>query len=113
MSYLEFNYLVQHAKAVVTDSGGVSEETTILNVPCMTLRERTERPETCRQGSNELVGTSRKRIQAAFDRLFDQGWKTAVAPDRWDGRTAERIVDIISNVCFSENNSPAREQLYI
>src|SRR3546814_6839855 len=56
LGYLEFNYLVQHAKAVVTDSGGITEETTVMGVPCMTLRDSTERPETCTVGTNELMG---------------------------------------------------------
>lgn len=70
MSYLEFNYLVQHAKAVITDSGGITEETTVMGVPCMTLRDSTERPETCLTGTNELLGTSPAALRPAMERLF-------------------------------------------
>ena len=66
LGYLEFNYLVQYAKAVVTDSGGITEETTVMNVPCMTLRNNTERPETCEIGTNELLGTDPKAISAGI-----------------------------------------------
>src|SRR5690606_14890179 len=65
LSYLEFNYLVKHAKAVITDSGGITEETTVMNIPCMTLRDNTERPETCTMGTNELLGTDPKAIKPA------------------------------------------------
>ena len=90
--YLEFNYLVRHAKAVITDSGGVTEETTVLGVPCLTLRNSTERPETVSQGTNELIGTNPNAIQPALDRLFTGQWKTGSIPDKWDGQTGKRIV---------------------
>jgi len=90
--YLEFNYLVRHAKAVITDSGGVTEETTVLGVPCLTLRNSTERPETVSQGTNELIGTNPNAIQPALDRLFAGQWKTGSIPDKWDGQTGKRIV---------------------
>jgi len=96
--YLEFNYLVRHAKAVITDSGGISEETTVLGVPCMTLRDTTERPETVTLGTNEVLGTEPMRLADAFDRLFDKGWKKGTVPDRWDGRAAERIVAALEKV---------------
>ena len=66
--YLEFNYLVQHAKAVITDSGGVTEETTVMGVPCMTMRDTTERPETVTIGTNELIGTDPDRLAPALER---------------------------------------------
>ncbi|NBT42122.1 MAG: UDP-N-acetylglucosamine 2-epimerase (non-hydrolyzing), partial [Alphaproteobacteria bacterium] len=87
--YLEFNYLVRHAKAVITDSGGVTEETTVLGVPCLTLRNSTERPETVSQGTNELIGTNPNAIQPALDRLFAGQWKTGSIPDKWDGQTGK------------------------
>jgi len=68
--YLEFNYLVKHAKAVITDSGGITEETTVMGVPCMTLRDSTERPETVTIGTNELLGTDPDALEPAMDKLF-------------------------------------------
>lgn len=93
LSYLEFNYLVEQAKVVVTDSGGVTEETTVMNVPCMTLRDNTERPETITQGTNELLGTDPKSIAPAFSLLFSGNWKKTSIPELWDGKTAPRIVN--------------------
>ena len=93
--YLEFNYLVQHARAVITDSGGVTEETTVMGVPCMTLRTTTERPETVTMGTNELLGIDPSAVRPALDRLFDVGWKRGTIPPLWDGRAGERIVDVI------------------
>jgi UDP-N-acetylglucosamine 2-epimerase (non-hydrolysing) len=90
--YLEFNYLVRHAKAVITDSGGITEETTVMGVPCMTLRDNTERPETVEIGTNELIGTNPAALKPALDRLFDGRWKKGAIPELWDGRTSERIV---------------------
>jgi len=90
--YLEFNYLVKHAKAVITDSGGITEEATVMGVPCMTLRDSTERPETVLVGSNELLGTDPRRIPPALERLFDGRWKQSTIPPLWDGHAGERIV---------------------
>ena len=95
LGYLEFNYLVQHSKAVITDSGGITEETTVMHIPCMTLRANTERPETCVIGTNELLGTSPSAIAPAFEKLFAGNWKSGSIPPWWDGKTAERIVDIL------------------
>ena len=96
MGYLEFNYLVKNAKAVITDSGGITEETTVLNVPCITLRDNTERPETITIGSNELIGTNPKTIKPALDKLFSGNWKKSGIPELWDGKAAERIVGHLS-----------------
>ncbi len=93
MTYLEFNYLVKYALAVITDSGGITEETTVMGVPCMTLRDNTERPETIEIGTNELLGTSPEAIPPAFDKLFSGKWKKGGTPPLWDGKSAERIVD--------------------
>jgi UDP-N-acetylglucosamine 2-epimerase (non-hydrolysing) len=90
--YLEFNYLVQHAKAVITDSGGVTEETTVMGVPCMTLRNSTERPETVTMGTNELLGIDPAALAPAFEKLFAGQWKKGSIPPLWDGKTGERIV---------------------
>jgi UDP-N-acetylglucosamine 2-epimerase (non-hydrolysing) len=95
MSYLEFNYLVEKAKAVVTDSGGITEETTVLGVPCMTLRDNTERPETVTEGTNELIGTNPKAIKPAMEILFSDKWKKGNIPQFWDGKTAERIIEVL------------------
>ncbi len=95
MGYLEFNYLVKHAKAVITDSGGITEETTVMGVPCMTLRDNTERPETVTVGTNELIGTDPKAIAPAMATLFAGQWKKGDVPELWDGKTAQRIVDVL------------------
>ena len=92
LGYLEFNYLVERAKAVITDSGGITEETTVMGVPCMTLRDNTERPETITQGTNELLGTDPKAIAPSMKMLFGGKWKTGQIPEKWDGKTANRIV---------------------
>lgn len=98
LGYLEFNYLVKHAKCVVTDSGGITEETTVMGVPCMTLRDNTERPETCFVGTNELIGTNPKNIAPAMNLLFSGKWKKGAIPELWDGHTAERIVEILDKL---------------
>jgi UDP-N-acetylglucosamine 2-epimerase (non-hydrolysing) len=98
LSYLEFNYLVQHSKAVITDSGGITEETTIMGIPCMTLRDNTERPETISLGTNELLGTNPEAIAPAMEKLFSGNWKKAKQIPLWDGKTAERIVENLLNV---------------
>lgn len=97
MPYLEFNYIVERALAVITDSGGITEETTVLGIPCMTLRNNTERPETITDGTNELIGTEPSSIPPAMDRLFNGQWKKGAIPKMWDGKTADRIVDSIIN----------------
>lgn len=99
MGYLEFNYLVERAKAVVTDSGGITEETTVMGVPCITLRDNTERPETCTIGTNELIGTNPAAVKPALDKLFAGEWKKGAVPKLWDGHTAERIIEILADVC--------------
>lgn len=93
MSYLEFNYLVRFAKAVITDSGGITEETTYMKVPCITLRDNTERPETVTMGSNELIGTNPNAIKPTLDNLFAGNWKKSKIPPLWDGKTGKRIVN--------------------
>jgi len=96
--YLEFNYLVRQAKAVLTDSGGVTEETTVLGVPCLTLRDTTERPETVSVGTNELIGTDPAGIEPALRRLFAGDWKKGGVPDKWDGRAGERIAVLLEQL---------------
>jgi len=90
--YLEFNYLVKHAKGVITDSGGITEESTVMGVPCLTLRDNTERPETVTVGTNELIGTNPANLGPALERLMAGRWKKGRIPEKWDGKAAERIV---------------------
>ncbi len=95
VGYLDFLCLLSKAKLVLTDSGGIQEETTALGVPCLTLRENTERPITISQGTNLLVGTDPNRIVAAArDTLAGKG-KAGRIPPLWDGHAAKRIVDIL------------------
>ncbi len=89
--YWEFNHLVRYAKGVITDSGGVTEETTVLSVPCITLRDSTERPETVTLGTNELLGTDPAALKPALDKLFAGDWKKGSIPPLWDGHSGERI----------------------
>ena len=96
LGYLEFNYLVKHAKGVITDSGGITEETTVLGVPCLTLRDNTERPETITIGTNELIGTDPSKLPPALGRLMAGQWKKGSIPALWDGKAAERIVAHLS-----------------
>lgn len=96
--YLEFNHLVRHAKGVITDSGGITEETTVLGIPCITLRDSTERPETVTVGTNELIGTDPAALKPALDRLFAGQWKKGAIPELWDGRTGERIAEILERL---------------
>jgi len=96
--YLEFNYLVKNAKAVITDSGGVTEEATVLGVPCMTLRDSTERPETVSIGTNRLIGTSPSELESALNNLFEGKWQEGDIPEKWDGKTAERIISILEKL---------------
>ncbi|WP_426431333.1 non-hydrolyzing UDP-N-acetylglucosamine 2-epimerase [Winogradskyella sp. HB-48] len=98
LPYLEFNYLVEHAKAVITDSGGITEETSVMNVPCMTLRDTTERPETITLGTNELVGTNPAAIKPYLAKLFSGDWKAYKTIPLWDGKTAERIITHMLNL---------------
>lgn len=98
LGYLEFNYLVKHSKAVITDSGGITEETTVMGIPCITLRDNTERPETVTIGTNELIGTNPDAIAPILKKLFDGDWKKGSIPDLWDGHAAERIVEILSDM---------------
>lgn len=95
LGYLEFNWLVKNAKGVITDSGGITEETTVMGVPCMTLRENTERPETCSVGTNELVGLNTTDIINALDKIVLGNWKKGAIPEKWDGKTSDRIVKIL------------------
>ena len=95
LSYLQFGYLTSHALGIITDSGNVAEEATFNNVPCITLNSYTEHIETVKQGTNVLVGEDATQLRQALQQLIAGQWKQASLPDRWDGRTAERIVQIL------------------
>lgn len=97
LSYLEFIYLLREARGVVTDSGGIQEETTVLGVPCVTLRNNTERPETISLGTNELIGEDSNALKLAFDDINAGKWKRGKVPPLWDGKTGQRIVDVLVN----------------
>ena len=94
-SYLEFGWLTAHAKGIITDSGNVAEEATFNSVPCITLNSYTEHQETVTIGSNVLVGGSAEKLSEALHQLLNGEWKKCALPDRWDGRTAERIAQIL------------------
>ena len=97
LNYLEFGWLTAHAKGIITDSGNVSEEATFNGVPCITLNNYTEHQETVSVGSNVLVGEDPEKLRDALSQLLAGNWKKCALPDRWDGRTAERIVKILVN----------------
>jgi UDP-N-acetylglucosamine 2-epimerase (non-hydrolysing) len=97
MSYLPFLSLVASSRMVLTDSGGIQEETTVLGVPCLTMRPSTERPITCEIGTNVLVGTEPHRILREANSILDGHGRPGAIPEKWDGRAAERIVEILLN----------------
>jgi len=96
LSYLDFGYLTAHAAGIITDSGNVAEEATFNHVPCITLNSYTEHIETVKQGTNVLVGEDADRLKTAVEDMVAGRWKASSLPDRWDGRTAERIVRILT-----------------
>jgi UDP-N-acetylglucosamine 2-epimerase (non-hydrolysing) len=98
LGYLEFVHLVRDARSVITDSGGITEETTVLGVPCLTLRDSTERPETVTVGTNELIGTNPANLPPAMARVMACQWKKGAVPPLWDGRAAERIVGALERL---------------
>lgn len=95
LTYLQFGWLTAHARGIITDSGNVAEEATFNNVPCITLNSYTEHQETVKLGTNVLVGEDAGKLREAMQQLNQGEWKQAQLPDRWDGRTAERIVKIL------------------
>jgi len=96
IGYLDFMKLMRYSSIVLTDSGGIQEETTALGIPCLTIRENTERPVTIEVGTNVLVGMDRDRIVSEARRILGRGTATGRIPDLWDGRAAERIADVIA-----------------
>jgi UDP-N-acetylglucosamine 2-epimerase (non-hydrolysing) len=105
LGYLEFNYLVENCLAVITDSGGITEETTVMGIPCITLRDNTERPETIILGTNELIGTDPQAVKPALKKLFSGKWKKGSIPELWDGKTSERIVKILLDLIQTETSN--------
>lgn len=103
MPYLEFGWLTTHALGVITDSGNVAEEATFNGVPCITLNSYTEHIETVKVGSNVLVGEDAEKLGEAVSQMVRQEWKQSSLPDRWDGRSAERIVQILME--YHENHT--------
>jgi UDP-N-acetylglucosamine 2-epimerase (non-hydrolysing) len=97
LGYLEFLSLVADCEVVVTDSGGIQEETTYLQVPCITMRDNTERPITCEIGSNTLAGASLDQVRQALESLWQSGPKPCAVPELWDGNAAKRIVQILAD----------------
>ena len=98
LGYHEFIFLIKNAKGIITDSGGVTEEATVLSVPCITLRNSTERPETVSIGTNELVGESMVLLKESINKIVKNEWKSGAIPERWDGQTADRIVEVLLNL---------------
>ncbi|CAD7783118.1 MAG: UDP-N-acetylglucosamine 2-epimerase [Candidatus Methanoperedenaceae archaeon GB50] len=95
LSYLDFLNLMANAKFVLTDSGGIQEETTILNIPCLTLRENTERPVTLKEGTNTIVGSNPEKIISKSMDILNGKKKIGRIPKLWDGKAAERIINIL------------------
>jgi UDP-N-acetylglucosamine 2-epimerase (non-hydrolysing) len=96
--YLNFMYLIKNSFAVITDSGGISEETTVLGIPCFTMRTTTERPETIEIGTNNLVGIAIENLEKIYKEVTDDGIRQHKIPELWDGKTSERIIDILLKV---------------
>lgn len=98
LAYLEFLYLIKNAKAVVTDSGGITEETTVLGIPCITIRNSTERPETVSVGTNELAGTDPANLRRYIKDIMSGNWKKGQIPELWDGKASERIIENLLSI---------------
>ncbi len=113
LGYLDFLKLMASARVVLTDSGGIQEETTILKVPCLTLRENTERPITVEIGSNHVVGTKTEDIVRVYKKIIKENWRESQIPPLWDGDAAERIVNLLIRSCCGKQKptmSPLRKQ---
>lgn len=96
--YLEFIYLIKHSLGVITDSGGISEETTYLNIPCLTLRSSTERPETIYYGTNKLINNNFNLINIYINDIINSRWKTSSIPPLWDGFSSNRIINYLRDL---------------
>ncbi|SHO51451.1 non-hydrolyzing UDP-N-acetylglucosamine 2-epimerase [Desulfopila aestuarii] len=113
LGYLDFLSLVEKASLVITDSGGIQEETTYLQIPCMTLRHNTERPITVTIGSNYLLGTSPEKILETASSILKGSAKTGSIPDKWDGMAGTRVVDIIYHEYLAQKNNNSIEQVRV
>ena len=100
LAYHDFIGLVKNSKGIITDSGGVTEEATVLGIPCITLRNTTERPETVNIGTNELVGDDMNLLKQCIIKIINNDWKSGSIPELWDGKAAIRIVNILTNLKF-------------
>jgi len=103
-NYLEFIYLIKNSLGVITDSGGITEETSFLNVPCITLRNNTERPETIKYGTNILVGDDIKKLKLSINKIINKKWKKVKNLELWDGKTSERIINHIIDIYNIKTN---------
>lgn len=98
LGYIDFLALTVNSRFVITDSGGLQEETAVLDIPCLTMRENTERPITIEQGTNELVGSSKEKVMECAARIMEGKWKKRQTLSLWDGKAAERIADIFAGL---------------
>tara|TARA_B110000003_G_C16647730_1_gene532808 strand:- start:2401 stop:3492 length:1092 start_codon:yes stop_codon:yes gene_type:complete len=100
LPYFQFIYLIKNSKGIITDSGGITEEATVLNIPCLTLRNSTERPETVSLGTNVLVGDDDLKFQEMLEKILENNWKKSTIPDLWDGKTSLRIVKTLIDLKY-------------
>jgi UDP-N-acetylglucosamine 2-epimerase (non-hydrolysing) len=103
--YLEFIFLIKNSMGIITDSGGITEESTFLNIPCLTLRNSTERPETVEYGTNILIGDNFELLKKSIKTLIDGKWKTGKVPELWDGLTSKRIINHILKIYEIKKNN--------
>jgi UDP-N-acetylglucosamine 2-epimerase (non-hydrolysing) len=108
LGYSEFLYVMDRARLVLTDSGGVQEETTVLGVPCLTLRDNTERPITIEEGTNRLTGMRPAAVMEAVEQILQDGWPASRVPALWDGHAAERIADVVLGPWAASRRVPRR-----
>jgi UDP-N-acetylglucosamine 2-epimerase (non-hydrolysing) len=111
--YLEFLFLIKNAKGIITDSGGITEEATVLDIPCLTLRNSTERPETVLLGTNELIGDDMFKLMQCLGQIVHNKWKKGVTPPFWDGHTSKRIINVLLNISKKEKAAVAKELINV
>jgi len=102
LGYKEFTKLWSNSRFIITDSGGIQEETTALKIPCLTIRDNTERPETVEIGTNMLVGSSPDKLKDIFEKIKYEDFKVGKIPKKWDGKTAKRIIKILNKLASNE-----------